>query len=111
MKTPRLTDFDPDAKAPTLKSSLERMPTIEKPLNKASVISKSPAPRQLPSTPSNTSESTRAFATRTFNIYEDQIDYLTREALQDKLAGKEASINSWVRQAIDEWISKRKSHK
>jgi hypothetical protein len=31
MKTPRLTDFDPNAKAPTLKSSLEHMPVIQKP--------------------------------------------------------------------------------
>jgi len=31
MKTPRLTDFDPNAKAPTLKSSLDNMPVIEKP--------------------------------------------------------------------------------
>jgi hypothetical protein len=76
MKTPRLTDFDPDAKAPTLKSSLEKMPAIEKPLNKAPVLKKSPTPRQLPSTPSKASESTRAFTTRTFNLYEDQIDYL-----------------------------------
>ena len=31
MKTPRVTDFDPDAKVPALKSSLDDMPTIEKP--------------------------------------------------------------------------------
>jgi hypothetical protein len=31
MKTPRLTDFDPNAKIPELKSSLEAMPAIEKP--------------------------------------------------------------------------------
>ena len=30
MKTPRVTDFDPDAKVPTLKSSLDHMPAIEK---------------------------------------------------------------------------------
>jgi|SRR5271165_5255166 len=31
MKTPRVLDFDPDAKASTLKSSLENMPAIQKP--------------------------------------------------------------------------------
>ena len=31
MKTPRITDFDPDAKAPALKSSLDNMPSIDKP--------------------------------------------------------------------------------
>lgn len=30
MKTPRVTDFDPDAKVPTLKSSMDNMPSIEK---------------------------------------------------------------------------------
>jgi hypothetical protein len=32
MKTPRVRDFDPDAKVPILKSSMENMPTIEKSL-------------------------------------------------------------------------------
>src|SRR3954451_7353594 len=31
MKTPRVKDFDPDAKVPSLKSSLDSMPTIQKP--------------------------------------------------------------------------------
>jgi hypothetical protein len=30
MKIPRVTDFDPDAKVPVLKSSLDNMPSIEK---------------------------------------------------------------------------------
>ena len=57
------------------------------------------------------SDNTRAFLPRTFNFYEDQINYLTREALQDRLAGKDASMNAWVREAIDDWIAKRKSDK
>jgi hypothetical protein len=31
MKTPRVKDFDPDAKVPVLKSSLDNMPSIVKP--------------------------------------------------------------------------------
>jgi hypothetical protein len=31
MKIPRITDFDPDAKVSTLKSSLDNMPAIQKP--------------------------------------------------------------------------------
>ena len=31
MKTPRVKDFDPDAKVPTLKSSLDNMPSIQQP--------------------------------------------------------------------------------
>src|SRR4051812_44990056 len=30
MKTPRVKDFDPDAKVPNLKSTLENMPSIQK---------------------------------------------------------------------------------
>jgi hypothetical protein len=37
MKTPRIDDFDPHAKKATLKSPLEGMPTIEKPLVKPSM--------------------------------------------------------------------------
>lgn len=31
MKVPRVKDFDPNAKVPTLKSSLDSMPSIKKP--------------------------------------------------------------------------------
>jgi hypothetical protein len=34
MKTPRVHDFDPDAKVPALKSSMENMPAIGKPKQK-----------------------------------------------------------------------------
>ena len=41
MKTPRVTDFDPNAKEePTLKSSLDNMPVIEKPKEKQPTASK-----------------------------------------------------------------------
>src|SRR5438067_3536913 len=41
MKTPRVTDFDPNAKEePTLKSSLDNMPVIEKPKEKQPNASK-----------------------------------------------------------------------
>jgi hypothetical protein len=52
MKTSRVTDFDPDAKAPTLKSSLDHMPTIEKPkppVQEAPIreVSAQPGPRPV----------------------------------------------------------------
>lgn len=120
MKTPRVTDFDPDAKVPVLKSSLDNMPSIAKPkaINQIqqprivpSSVSKNEQPHVVPSVarpkPSPQSPK-RSFIRRTFDFYEDQITYLTRESLQERLAGKERSMNEMVREAIDDWINKRK---
>ena len=114
MKTPRVTDFDPNAKVPQLKSSLESMPIIGKPkpinqppLSSHAKRSKPPKPPRLAITQS----AKRAFIRRTFDFYEDQIEYLKRESLQKKLAGKEAGMNSMIREAIDDWITKRTSKK
>ena len=54
---------------------------------------------------------TRSFIKRAFDLYEDQLSYLTRESLQDRLAGKEGSMNAMVREAIDDWIKKREAGK
>jgi hypothetical protein len=110
MKTPRVTDFDPDAKAPSLKSSLDKMPVIEKPsVNRGPTPSPAtPAVRLEPAKPKTPPSTTRSFIKRTFDLYEDQLNYLTKESLQDRLAGKEGSMNSMVREALDEWIAKRK---
>ena len=120
MKKPRITDFDPDAKVPPLKSSFEEMPAIEKPrpaikslahpaggssdrsqndsLSLQGVANPSPTLPQA---------SKRSFIKRTFDVYEDQLAYLTRESLQGRLAGKEVSMNAMVREAIDDWIKRR----
>jgi hypothetical protein len=55
--------------------------------------------------------SKRSFVRRSFDFYEDQIKYLTRESLEDRLAGREGSMNAIVREAIDDWIKKRASRK
>ena len=122
MKTPRVTDFDPDAKAPTLKSSLDNMPSIVRP----KAINHTPQPQIVPSSASQNDQPhvssvakpksspqspKRSFIRRTFDFYEDQIIYLTRESLQERLAGKERSMNEMVREAIDDWINKRRSGK
>lgn len=49
---------------------------------------------------------TRKFIKRTFDLYEDQLNYLSKESLRDRLDGKEGSMNAWVREALDEWIRK-----
>jgi hypothetical protein len=56
MKTPRITDFDPDAKVPPLKSPLEGMPPIKKPQQKSTSTAPAPLPEQpitheVPETP------------------------------------------------------------
>ena len=122
MKTPRVTDFDPDAKVPTLKSSLDKMPSLVK----HKVINHTPQPWAVPSNASHNDRPhvpsvarpkplpqspKRKFIRRTFDFYEDQITYLTRESLQERLAGKERSMNEMVREAIDDWINKRRSGK
>jgi len=56
-------------------------------------------------------KASRTFIKRTFDLFEDQLNYLTRESLQDRLAGKEGSMNAMVREAIDEWIKKREAAK
>jgi hypothetical protein len=119
MKTPRLTDFDPNAKIPTLKSSLDNMPSIQKqkppidytqPRQNISTItphSEQPA-RKVFTQPAPQSHK-RSYIRRTFDFYEDQIAYLTRQSLQERLAGNERSMNEMVREALDDWIKKRTS--
>lgn len=50
----------------------------------------------------------RPYIRRTFDFFEDQITYLTRASLEDRLAGGEGSMNAMVREAIDAFIEKRK---
>ena len=124
MKKPRISDFDPDAKTPPLKSSLDGMPPIVKP----DATNRSPAPVEdvssglRGSAPQSASKGAnprpvipqlpkRPYVRRTFDFYEDQIAYLTRESLQERLAGNEVSMNAMIREAIDDWIKKRTSKK
>jgi hypothetical protein len=45
--------------------------------------------------------------TRSFLIYDDQLDYLRRASLEERLAGDEGSMNAMLREAIDDYIKKR----
>jgi len=94
-------------------------PSKEKPADSSSptpatVTSHVPTtPADRPDTPALKAESPlkRAFIKRTFDLYEDQLAYLTKESLQDRLAGKEGSMNAMVREAIDDWIRRREAGK
>lgn len=53
----------------------------------------------------------RRFVRRTFDFFEDQIGYLTKVSLEERLAGKETSMNSMIREAIDDYMKKRTAQK
>ncbi len=123
MKTPRVTDFDPDAKVPSLKSPLEGMPTIGKP------------PRGLPQDPPTTEvkslenqpvqvipersnartpvrQSGKRIITRnSFEIYEDQMDALRKLSFAEKMEGKLGSMSQMVREAIDAYLKEKSASK
>jgi hypothetical protein len=50
----------------------------------------------------------RRYVRRTFDFFEDQIAYLTKASLEEKLAGGEGSMNSMVREALDTFIEKHR---
>ena len=128
MKTPRVTDFDPDAKVPTLKSPLEGMPTIGKPPRHIPQDSP-PAPREAPEQQASTLPITdratarpgdeptnrpgdrvtnkRLLVRRGFEWYEDQLAALKRLSLQEQMEGKEGSMSAMVREALDAYLKKR----
>jgi hypothetical protein len=123
MKTPRVTDFDPDAKVPTLKSPLKGMPAIGKPPR--SVPQDSPPqeaekPAAPPSQVRPERENARTpvrpngkriITRNSFEIYEDQMDALRKRSFQEKLEGKLGSMSQMVRDAIDAYLKDKPSTK
>jgi hypothetical protein len=123
MKTPRVTDFDPDAKVPTLKSPLEGMPAIgkpprpkpqdfppekaEKPANQPSQVIPERENARTPVRPNGK----RIITRNSFEIYEDQMDALRKLSLQEKMEGKLGSMSQMVRDAIDAYLKEKSSTK
>jgi hypothetical protein len=123
MKTPRVTDFDPDAKVPALKSPLEGMPAIGKPPRPVSQDTP-PSAAKVPEGQPAQSISERANArtpvrpsgkriiTRnSFEIYEDQMESLRKLSFQEKMEGKLGSMSHMVREAIDAYLKEKSSTK
>jgi hypothetical protein len=69
---------------------------------------KAVAAKPLTKQPKATPETDRGYVRRTFDIFEDQLEYLTRASLEDRLAGGEGSMNAMVRQALDDFIAHQK---
>jgi hypothetical protein len=132
MKTPRLTDFDPNAKAPALKSSLENMPAIQKPQPTHEVKSPAsllktghekapqntaleyPVPpvrvvrdvRDVPLAPPKRVMKQR----HPFDIYQDQYEALQELALEERKQGGVGSMSAMVREALDKLIAEKRGN-
>ena len=120
MKTPRVADFDPDAKVPTLKSPLAGMPAIGKPPQKPPPATPPPVTEEQPEvpaahpTPERVNARTpvrpngkRIITRNSFEIYEDQMDALRKLSLQEKMEGKLGSMSQMVRDAIDAYLNEK----
>ena len=111
MKTPRLNDFDPNA---TLKSGLEHMPSIQ-PARKEGSVSRAEnggvatITREDASTPVRENARTgSSYKRHPFDFRKDQLADLKRLSLEEQFKGGEGSMSAMVREAVDEWLSKRK---
>jgi hypothetical protein len=122
MKTPRVTDFDPDAKVPTLKSPLEGMPAIGKPPPKPKDTpaqeAERPATQPSSEIPERVNARTpvrpsgkRIITRNSFEIYEDQMESLRKLSFQEKMEGKLGSMSHMVREAIDAYLKAKSSKK
>ena len=71
--------------------------------------SSSAAPGDIATSAEADAAGKRSLLRRSFDFYEDQIAYLTRVSLENRLAGKEGSMNAMVREAVDDYIQKKKA--
>jgi hypothetical protein len=69
---------------------------------------KEPTRKSIAKPVSPATGTSRLYVRRTFDLYEDQLAYLTRASLEERLAGGEGSMNAMVREAIDAFIEKRR---
>ena len=66
------------------------------------------ATKPVPKSVSKPQGAARPYVRRTFDLYEDQLAYLTRASLEERLAGGEGSMNAMVREALDAFIAQQK---
>ena len=118
MKTPRVHDFDPDAKVPELGSPLDNLPAIQKPqpkqlLSQTTLIDNKPKPTKAyepPPVRSYARTPVRRQLTRyAFEFYQDQVEELRRLSLEEKMQGQKGSMSEMVRDAIDGYLTKESS--
>ena len=128
MKTPRVQDFDPNAKVPELASPLDNLPSIKPPQKKQVLptiyqeLEKSSRSSELPGKSVFINPPVRSYVrtdARTpvrrqltryaFEFYQDQVEDIRRIALDEKFKGGKGSMSEMVREAVDEYLAKKKS--
>ena len=110
MKIPRVRDFDPNAKASKLKSSMDGFPTIEKPKQVDSEVKKQPV-RVVSLTPSAEPNKRLVKQRHPFDIFQDQYETLRDFSFEEKKGGEAGSMSAMVRDALDKYIAERKRKK
>jgi hypothetical protein len=111
MKTPRVKDFDPNAKAePVLKSSFDNMPVIERPKAPNPEAKSIPVPpvRVVPQSPVPHGKKRHMKQRHPFDIYQDQYDALKELSVEDRKQGGIGSMSAMVREALDKFISEKR---
>jgi hypothetical protein len=123
MRRPRIEDYDPNAKLPELASPLDGVPVIGKPSQKVKALSPSPpvkpvaqqeqvkkvrqngtlSPLQLPEANKRPVKPRHGF-----DIYVDQYEQLVKCSNEEKLQGGTGSMSRMAREALDDYIAKRK---
>ena len=133
MKTPRVYDFDPNAKLPELASPLDNLPPIKPPVKNQILPSiqrdtekatHSPLPQEPSeyikklntSEPSNERTPERSNVRRTrrrasYELFTDQIEAIQRIAFEDKLRGGTGNQSEMVREAIDQYLRQKREGK
>jgi hypothetical protein len=135
MKTPRVHDFDPDAKVPELGSPMDNFPSIQKPKQPTyidetplgteiykpkpldtpvpSVRAVSPVPLERPVRPVLPVPPKKRIMKQRHpsDIYQDQYDSLKQLADEERRQGGVGSMSAMVRAALDTYIAKRRAGK
>jgi hypothetical protein len=115
MKTPRVQDFDPNAKIPQLGTPLDNLPAIQKhnPSPTQSMTKEQLTDQKQPSVSPPVRTGVRASVRRqltryAFEFYQDQVEELRQISLKEKMQGGKGSMSEMVREAIDEYLVKKK---
>src|SRR4051812_32358731 len=135
MKTPRVKDYDPEAKVPELKSSLADMPSISKPRHRNDQdVQSNHIPTAGITKPAETSSEEknegkvdnvirdvppvrpvlpvppkRVMKQRwPIDLYQDQYDSLKQLAAEERMQGGVGSMSAMIREALDKLVAERR---
>ena len=133
MKTPRVQDFDPNAKVPELASPLDNLPAIKPPVKKPVIPfiqqerDNTSHPSELPGQsvyfkpqektdraterPPERSNGRRTRRRASYELFTDQIEAIQRIAFEDKLQGGAGNQSEMVREAIDTYLKQKRREK